>query len=80
MTKKTMVKESENKTEAVSELTHVALGTFKNDSTGEWMVAKLKYNPETGDAEVVEKISAGPGRDFGIEKFKIVAVEEGIVG
>lgn len=61
-------------------LTHVALGTFRNELTGEWLVAKVRFNPETGHAEVVERIPAGPGRDFAIEKFKIVAVNEGVVG
>lgn len=61
-------------------LTHTALGTFRNDLTGEWLVAKIKFNPETGHAEVVERVPAGPGRDFAIEKFKIVAVQEGVVG
>jgi len=62
------------------ELTTVALGVYKNVETGEWMVARLKFNPETEQAAVVEHIPAGPGRDFAIEKFKIVAVAEGIVG
>lgn len=68
------------KEEEVSTLTHVALGTYKNELTGEWMVAKIKFNPETGQAELAEHIPAGPGRDFAIEKFKIVAVQEGVVG
>jgi hypothetical protein len=44
------------------------------------LVAKIKFDPETGAAEVTERIPAGPGRDFAIEKFKIVAVQEGVVG
>lgn len=64
----------------LSELTTVGIGVYKNTETGEWMVAKLKFNPETEQAAVVEHIPAGPGRDFAIEKFKIVAVAEGIVG
>ena len=53
---------------------------IKDETTGEWMVAKLFFDPETGEAELAEKIPAGPGRDFAIEKFKIVAVQERIVG
>lgn len=76
MSKKMSLKEEE----VSSPLTHVGLGMYKNQETGEWLVAKLKFNPDTGEAELVERIPAGPGRDFGIEKFKIVAVAEGIVG
>jgi len=79
MSKKMQLKEDEV-IESKVELTHVALGTFKDELTGEWLVAKLKFDPVTGQAEVAERIPAGPGRDFGIEKFKLVAVAEGIVG
>ena len=77
MAKKSQVEQEE---QTVSVLSHTALGTYKNDSTGEWLVAKLRFDPQTGHAEVVEHIPAGPGRDFAIEKFKIVAVSEGVVG
>ncbi len=60
------------------ELTHVALGVAKGDDG--WDLIKLKYNPLTKDAVVVEQIHAGPSRDFAIEKFKLTAVEEGLVG
>lgn len=61
-------------------LSETLLGIYKDYNTGEWMVAKAKYNPITGAIGELERISAGPGRDFGIEKFKLVAVEEGLVG
>lgn len=78
MSKKLQVKDE---TEVVVvELSHVGLGIYKNTDTSEWMVIKLKFDPLTGQAEVVEHIPAGPGRDFAIEKFKIVAVQEGVVG
>ena len=79
-----MSKKAQLKEVAVDEvkpsLTKVALGVYKDEATGEWMVAKLFFDPETGEAELAEKIAAGPGRDFAIEKFKIVAVQERIVG
>lgn len=61
------------------ELTHVGLGVLKDETQG-WSVVKLKYNPETKDARVEEIVHAGPSRDFAIEKFKLLAVEEGLVG
>lgn len=79
MSKKSLVKTEDQEVEVVN-LSHVALGTYKSESTGEWMVAKLRFDPTTGAAEVVEHLYAGPGRDFAIEKFKIVAVQEGVVG
>lgn len=71
---------SKNKTEekVEVELTHVALGVV-NDSSG-WGVVRLRYNPETKDAKVIDVLHAGPSRDFAIEKFKLSAVEEGLVG
>lgn len=59
--------------------TETALGVYKDYNTGEWMVAKLKYNPLTHEVVWDSAIAAGPGRDFGIEKFKLTAVDEGIV-
>lgn len=78
MSKKMQVRDEEEVVAPV--LTHVALGTYKNEATGEWLVAKLMFDPETGTAELVERVPAGPGRDFAIEKFKIVAVQEKVVG
>lgn len=72
---------SKNKTveETAVVLTHVGLGVVKHDTLG-WSVVKLKYNPDTKDATVEDVVHAGPSRDFAIEKFKLLAVEEGLVG
>lgn len=64
--------------EKQNELTHLALGTFQA-SNGEWYVARVKYNPETGKAGEFEKVEAGPGKAFAIEQFKIMAVKEKVV-
>jgi len=70
----------EGVTETPVVLTHEAMGTFKNPDTGKWMVAVVKYNPLTGDAEVSETLPAGETRDFAIELFKLEAVKREIVG
>lgn len=58
--------------------THDALGTWRDDSTGEWMVAVVRYNPITKQAAVVENIHSGGSKEFAIDKFKIQAVQKGI--
>lgn len=61
-----------------SELTHQAFGIYKNADQPEWMVAVVKYNPDTGEAKVVERVNSGGGKDFAVEKFKIEAVNRGL--
>ena len=63
-----------------AELTHDALGVFKDPTTGEYHVAHIKYDPLTGQTGEFMKVAAGPSRDFGIEKFKIMAGTLDIVG
>lgn len=60
--------------------THEALGIFKNEKTGAWCVAVIKYDPVTKVAGAIEEVEAGESRDFGIEKFKILASEKDLVG
>lgn len=60
--------------------THEALGTFKDEKTGEWMVSVIKYNPVTKESAYSESIHSGGGKDFAIEKFKIAAIHRGVVG
>lgn len=64
-----MAKETVMKKE--SDLTYTAIGIFKNDANPEWMVAIVKYNPDTGEAKVTERLNSGGGKDFAVEKFKI---------
>lgn len=67
-----MAKETVTKKEP--DLTHTAVGIFKNDANPEWMVAVVKYNPDTGEAKVTERINSGGGKDFAVEKFKLEVI------
>ena len=51
-------------------LTHEAFGIYKG-SDNQWYVASIKYDPVTGATGEFKSKVAGPGRDFGIEQFKI---------
>jgi hypothetical protein len=53
-----------------TEVPHIAYGIFK-DTNGEWKLAKVIYDPETGKAELVEKIHTGGYRAMASEQFKI---------
>lgn len=61
------------------QLTHTALGTFRTP-TGGWFLAKILFNPETGDVGELEKIGEGEDRIVVTERFKIAAIENKIVG
>ncbi len=75
------VRDVEELPENEFKLTHVALGTYQNHRTGEWMVARVVFSPVTGEAKLDKSIgTSGLTRDYAIEEFKILAVREGIVG
>ena len=61
-------------------LSETAIGIFKDVISGEWMLAEIKYNPLTGETGEFNKVTAGPYKDFAIEKFKMAAVEYALVG
>ena len=42
-------------------LTHTALGTFKDELTGKWTLAKVRYNPTTKQVGEFEAISNEEG-------------------
>lgn len=65
----------EVKTEAapVTELSHDALGIFKDPKTSEWVVAIIQYDPLTSEARMVKTIATGGYREMAIDKFKIEA-------
>jgi len=75
----TTMKETESKTEEKkNELTYLALGIFPGEN-GEWMVARIQYNPYTGKVGDIEKVDAGPGKAFAAEKFKLIAIKERVI-
>lgn len=68
-----------NETKEV-EYTHTAIGMFKNTTDGVYYVAEIQYNPVTGEVSPkMAIIEGGPGKDFGIERFKIHASIHGLV-
>lgn len=64
--------------EKQNELTHVALGTFQA-SDGKWYLARIKFNPSTGNVGDMEREETGESKALAIERFKIAAVKERIV-
>ena len=59
-------------------LDFVALGLYHDAKRGEWMVARIAYDPVTKQTKFLDSIgSGGPSKDFGQEKFKIETIEEG---
>jgi hypothetical protein len=66
--------------EEESTLTHLALGTYQDPVTREWMVVEIQYNPLTNKVGEIVKINGGPTKEFAVEKFKLTAVREGVVG
>lgn len=62
------------------ELTHVAVGTFQN-AAGKWVVAKVRYNPETGDTGQFEALENEEGTREAVNiRFRIEAVNNKLVG
>ena len=56
-----------------------AIGTAINPSTGTWVTAVIEFDPTTGQARVSRTLPSGNSKMEAIEKFKILAVEEGVV-
>lgn len=64
--------------EKQNELTHLALGTFRGEN-GDWFLARIKFNPTTGQVGEIEREEAGEIKSLAAERFKIAAVREGVV-
>jgi hypothetical protein len=58
--------------------THTALATFQN-TDGEWCVAYIKFNHETGATQFEKATSHGKFKMEACERFKIAAVETGSI-
>ncbi len=59
--------------------TDTAIGVFRDLKKGGWWLAKIRYNPETGEVGKLEKEHAGDERMIANERFKITAIKEKVV-
>lgn len=66
-----------NKIEETQEvnLSHTALGVFKDSKSGEWILARIKYDPISGTVGEIEEEIADL-QMYAREKFKIAAAHE----
>lgn len=60
-------------------MTGRAVGTAIDPTTGTWVTAVIEFNPKTGQARVSRTLPSGNSKMEAAEKFKILAVEEGVV-
>lgn len=60
-------------------MTGRAVGTAIDPTTGMWVAAVIEFNPKTGQARVSRTLPSGHSKMEAAEKFKILAVEEGVV-
>lgn len=66
-------------TEEAPPMTGRAVGTAIDPTTGTWVAAVIEFNPKTGQARVSRTLPSGNSKMEAAEKFKILAVEEGVV-
>lgn len=80
MSKKNVVVQPE--TEIVNEMQEsmdgTAVGIVTTPTSG-YQVVKLEFNSMTGTARVVKTVDVGSSKLQATERFKILAVEEGLV-
>ena len=69
----------ETTTEAPVVMTGRAIGTGLDPTTGSWVAAVIEFNPATGSARVSRTVATGSSKMEAVEKFKLLAVEEGVV-
>lgn len=62
---------SEKKNKPEVNLSHTALGMFKDSNSNDWFLARIAYDPETQKAGIVEKINCGTSKEYALERFKI---------
>lgn len=56
-----------------------AVGTAIDPTTGTWVTVVLEFNPTTGHSRISRTVPSGNSKLEAAEKFKILAVEEGVV-
>jgi hypothetical protein len=77
-----MITTEDNVSETMEEtlpMTGRAVGTAIDPMTGTWVAAVIEFNPSTGQARVSRTLPSGNSKMEAAEKFKILAVEEGVV-
>lgn len=67
----------ETPAEKSGDMSYMAVGTYKGKDG--WYVTEVKYNPETGEAELVATSKVGDLKVYAIEAFKIKASEHNLV-
>lgn len=74
-------KNSEAKVETMvaPPMTGRAVGTAQNSETGVWSAVVLEFSVESGLGRVVKSVPVGTNRIEAAERFKLIAVEEGLV-
>lgn len=66
-------------TEETALMTGRAVGTAIDPTTGTWVAAVIEFDPKSGQARVSRTLPSGNSKMEASEKFKILAVEEGVV-
>jgi hypothetical protein len=56
-----------------------AVGTVLDSETGLYKTVVMEFNSETGQARILREIGSGGNKTEAAERFKILAVEEGLV-
>lgn len=77
-----MVTTEDNASELIEEtgpMTGRAVGTAIDPTTGTWVTAVIEFDPKSGQARVSRTLPSGNSKMEAAEKFKILAVEEGVV-
>jgi hypothetical protein len=67
-------------TPVVEKLPHKAIGIFLNEKTNSWEVAMISFDGNTGRAFVESTHgNKDDDRSIAIERFKIMAIREGVI-
>jgi hypothetical protein len=72
-------KQSNKQSNETNEMNGMAVGLEKDPTTGLWNAVVLKFNGTSGEASISRVVSAGNNKLEAAEKFKVLAVEEGMV-
>ena len=76
---RTKATEAQEETVVVAPMTGRAVGLARDDETGSWAAVVLEFSAESGVGRVVRSVPVGSSKIEASERFKLLAVEEGIV-